>query len=315
MIAVSVMWRIAFIVVAALAWLLLFFASISLTYARSLDDVKAAGYLSVAVYRDFPPYSYQDQGVPRGLDVEIGQALAAGLGVELRLHWMIADENLDDDLRNHVWKGHYLARIEDGPMLKREVADVMMRVPYDREFAFKVDLDGRVINDLVHFFAPYQRERWSLVYDSQHSDRPENLALFQYQRVGVEIDSLPDFYLSGAFGGRLRNNVVHYPSTAKAIDAMLDQQVTAVMGMGSQLQWQLARDPQLRHRYVEAEVPFPNLLKRQWEVGMAVRDNHRQLAYALEDTIDGLVRQGEMQALFQRYGVDYLPTERYLSQH
>jgi ABC-type amino acid transport substrate-binding protein len=293
------------------AWLLLTGLS-SIASARTLDDIKATGYLSAAVYRDFPPYAYEEQGVAKGLDVDLARRLADGLGVELRIHWMIADENLDDDLRNHVWKGHYLARIEDEPMLRREVADVMLRVPYDRDFAYKLDPDGRVINDLVHFFGPYQRESWGMVYDGQRIEGIENLAMFQYERVGVEIDSLPDFYLSGAFGGRLRNNVVHYPTTQAAFDAMNSTKVAAVMGMQSQLQWQLKETSSQQIK--QADIPFPNLIKRHWDVGMAVKDNYRQLGYALEDIVDRLVEQGEMETLFARYGVSYQKPDRYLQQ-
>ncbi|MEH6627116.1 MAG: transporter substrate-binding domain-containing protein [Motiliproteus sp.] len=292
-------------------WLLLS-GMTSIASARSFDDIKASGYLSVAVYRDFPPYAYEERGVAKGLDVDVAQELAKGLGVDLTLHWMIADEGLGDDLRNHVWKGHYMARKEEGVMLRREVADVMMRVPYDREFAFMKDPDGRVINDLVHFFAPYQRESWGLVYDSTRIENIENLAMFQYERVGVEIDSLPDFYLSSAFGGRLRNNVVHHTTLMAAYQAMADTQVAAVMGMQSQLQWLLSRDDQ--EKIVTADVPFPNLIKRQWDVGMAVKDDHRQLGYALEDIIDRLVEQGQMKDLFARHGVNYQRPDRYLQQ-
>ncbi|MEH6473946.1 MAG: transporter substrate-binding domain-containing protein, partial [Halopseudomonas sp.] len=244
--------------------------------ARSYEDVMADGTLRVAVYRDFPPYAFEQNGQTKGVDVELAQTIADQLGLQLQLHWMIADENLDDDLRNHVWKGHYLAREEDGPMLRRTVADVMLRVPYDREFAYKVDPDGRVINDLVHFFSPYQRERWALTYDGARMEMFENLAVFQYDRVGVEIDSLPDFYLSSAFRGRLRENIEHFPTVLAAMEAMDAQRIPAVMGMQSQLQWsstQLARSEQI----LQADVPFPNLAKTSWDVGMAVKDDHRQL--------------------------------------
>lgn len=278
--------------------------------AQSYDELMAEGEILIAVYRDFPPYSYQEAGQDKGVDVELAQVIAAGLGLKLQLHWMIADENLDDDLRNHVWKGHYLARNEEGAMLKRNVADLMLRVPYDREFAFKVDPDGRVINDLVHFFAPYQRELWAITYDAERMEPFENLAVFQYAKVGVEIDSLPDFYLSGAFQGRLLNHVEHFSSTQQALEAVDSQRVSAVMGTQSQLQWgsaRLARSEQL----LMADIPFPNLLKRSWDVGMAVKDNHRQLAYAVEDIVEVMVKSGQFDRLYRRYGVQYSKPDRY----
>ncbi|WP_221801459.1 substrate-binding periplasmic protein [Oceanobacter mangrovi] len=303
----------------ALRWIwvfvLLAYAAVPVQ-ARSLDDVKDSGVISVAVYRDFPPYSWLDGETARGFDVDIAEALAAGLGVKLQLHWMIPDENLDDDLRNHVWKGHYLARIEDEAMLRREVADVMLRVPYDREFAFKVDPDGKVINDLVHFFAPYQRERWELLIDREQIDSIQNLAIFNYDKVGVEIDTLPDFYLVGAFRGMLRKNVVHYTTTMDAVEAMGKGEVAAVLGMQSQLQWGRAKLNQQagEERYVIADIPMPDLPHRFWDVGMAVKDDYRGLAYELEEVINQLVFSGQMASIADRYHFPFLKTDHYLVQ-
>ena len=60
------------------------------------------------------------------------------------------------------------------------------------------------------------------------------------------------------------------------------------MGMQSQLQWGRF---QLKdtNKILFADIPFPNLTKRFWDVGMAVKDAHRQLAYRIEDLIDAMV--------------------------
>ena len=41
----------------------------------------------------------------------------------------------------------------------------MMRVPYDREFSYKSNEFGELINEHVVMFGPYQRERWQLAFD------------------------------------------------------------------------------------------------------------------------------------------------------
>ncbi len=270
---------------------------------RTFDDIVASGFIRIGVYRDFPPYSYEENGVARGVDVEVGRAIADQLGVQLQLHWMLADENLDDDLRNHVWKGHYLGG---------GVADVMLRVPYDRDFAYMTDPDGLVINDLVHLFGPYQKERWALAYDSQQLDPFANLAVFQYQRIGVEIDSLPDFYLSSAFGGRLRNNVMHYSTLAQAAAAMQAGELPALMGMRAQVEWSLVdgeaqgSGTQARsERFPVPRIPFTGMTRQAWDIGMAVKDAHRQLGYAVTDVIDRLVSSGRLEAIFRAYGLTY----------
>ena len=106
--------------------------------AAALDKVKANGVLRVAVYKDFAPWSWRQEGKLVGIDVDFGQALAKSLGVRVELVDFMADEDVGDDLRNMVWRG---------PLIGGSVADVMMHVPYDRAFAKE--------NDRAVVIAPY----------------------------------------------------------------------------------------------------------------------------------------------------------------
>ena len=83
-------------------WLcsLLLWCATAQAQVRNYDAIIAAGELKVAVYKDFAPYSFEDHGKPRGVDVELAQALATALGVRLQLIWAPAGEKLDDN-------GHY----------------------------------------------------------------------------------------------------------------------------------------------------------------------------------------------------------------
>jgi polar amino acid transport system substrate-binding protein len=73
----------------------------------------------VAVYNDMPPFHVAGSGHRRRLAARWRSAL----GVKLTLLPFNADENMNDDLRNLVWRGHYLGF---GP------ADVLLHVPVDR---------------------------------------------------------------------------------------------------------------------------------------------------------------------------------------
>ncbi|WP_245621543.1 substrate-binding periplasmic protein [Enterovibrio calviensis] len=204
------------------------------SFALSYDDIQAKGEITIAVYRDFPPYSFVDEnGVPAGVDIELANALAKGLGVTLNLQWMTPDETVEDDMRNYLWKGMNLTS-EDGRRVK---ADVMMRVPYDRQFAMQRDDLGLPAHELVHMFAPYQEERWLLAYDANQLDRPQTAARFMYHPVGVEVDTVPQVYLTTAFGGRFRDNSRTFPSVGDAFSALTEGEVGMVLGMSSQLQW------------------------------------------------------------------------------
>ncbi|MDX1756815.1 MAG: transporter substrate-binding domain-containing protein [Marinobacter sp.] len=262
---------------------------------RTHDIVIDSGYLNVGVYDNFPPYSFMQDGEPAGVDVDIGRHIARELGVEFRVHWIVPDETLEDDLRNNVWKGHYLA--------KTRVADVMMRVPYDKTYAYMRDSTGEVINDQVVLFGPYQQEQWQIAFDPEALDGVPTMAVFQYHPIGVEIDTLPDTYLTSAFRGRLRNQAHHYRSVADAFDAMVAGDVSAVMGMRGEIDYLLSRNAE--HGFQPASNGFPGITKQVWDVGMAVKHTHRQLGHAIEAIVDRLVRNGEMAEIFARYGLRY----------
>lgn len=275
--------------------------------ALSYDDIQVRGVIAIAVYKDFPPYSYTDgEGNPAGIDVELASALAKGLGVKLDLRWMTPDETVEDDMRNYLWKGINLTS-EDGQRVK---ADVMLRVPYDREFAMKRDDVGHPAHELVHMFAPYQQERWLMAYDTAKLDRPQTAARFMYHPVGVEVDTVPQFYVTTAFGGRFRDKSRTYSSTPDAFQALNDGEVAIVMGTASQLEWlHYNKKPQANEQL--AELAFPLLGRSEWELGMAVHSNYRQLAYALEDIVMTHINNGDFIRWGEKYGVDYQLPERF----
>lgn len=275
----------------------------SLAQARYYDDVIDSGYIKIGFYRDFPPYSFMQDGQPAGVDVEVGKRIAAGLGLKFEPHWITPDENLEDDLRNNVWKGHYLDKDEEHPLAMKNLADVMMRVPYDREYSYMQDSTGAVINEMVVMFGPYQRESWQVAYDSSKIENVSTIAVFQYHPIGVEIDSLPAFYLTSAFGGRMREKTHHYMNAGEAFTAMKKGEVDAVMAMRAEVDWQVAQanDP----RYQLGVNGYPSMGKQKWDIGMAIKHTYRQLGYAVEEIVDRMVRDGEMAEIYASYGLHY----------
>src|SRR5689334_20651054 len=159
--------------------------------ARPLDDVRAAGTVRVAVYSDNAPWSSggMDGSAPAGIDVDLARAIAGRLGVRIDFLALPAGEAVEDDLRNAIWKGHYLGY---------GTADVMMHVPVDPAFARR--------NDNVVIFGPYQRDGFALALDGRRIDpaaaaAPDGLAALAGRRVGVELATLPDYVLMGFRAG------------------------------------------------------------------------------------------------------------------
>lgn len=299
--------------------LVIFFAVLASldAHARKYDDVIESGFIRIAVYRNFPPYSYRDQGKPAGIDIEVGRRLARALGVRPQWFWLTADENLEDDLRNAVWKGHYLGG---------GVADVMLRVPYDKAFAHMTDEFGEMKNDLVVLLGPYHRERWTIARNTQQLPGLPNLFPLQYHKIGVEVDSAPDFLLSSALGGRLVNNLIHYTTTHDAIDALTHNKVTAVAGMRGAIEWRLAQttgnsekngSQQTSGQIADITLSDDSIIqwpRRAWDIGMAIKHSYRQLGYALEAEIERMVNNGEMASIFQQYHMSYELPDLYLSE-
>lgn len=262
---------------------------------RPYEDMVASGVLRVAVYQNFPPYSFMQDGQPHGIDVDLATRLAQGLGLRAEFLWVIPGERLDDDLRNFIWKGHYLR--------PGVVADVMLRVPYDRDYSNKRNDVGELANDQVVMFGPYQRERWQVVNDARRLPQVDTIAAFREHRIGVELDSVPSFYLTSVLGGQLSAMTVHFPSTQAAFDAMRAGKVDAVMALRGELDWMRAQagDDQLKN----AENTYPSLGQPDWDIGMAVHESNRQLSNALDGELEELVRSGELARLYAGYGVRY----------
>ncbi|MFD2782907.1 hypothetical protein ACFS32_19705 [Novosphingobium pokkalii] len=78
--------------------------------------------LRVAIYQDNAPWSWEEGGQIKGIDADLGRALAAALGVKADLAIFPAGESVEDDLRNAVWRGG---------LLGFQAADVMLHVPFD----------------------------------------------------------------------------------------------------------------------------------------------------------------------------------------
>ena len=152
-------------------------------------------------------------------------------------------------------------------------------------------------------FAPYHTESWKIVFNNKKIDDVTTMAIFQYHDIGVEVDSIPQFYLLSVFNGRMRNKTKQFPSLALAISAMSEQKIDAVMGLRSQVShYQHQLEPS---SYQLATNAFPMLGKQQWDIGMAVKSDYRQLGYAIADIVEAMISQGLMEEIFLQYNAVY----------
>ena len=242
------------------------------------QKIQHAGGLKVAVYNEFAPYS--DKG--EGIDVDLARALAKKLGLRLTLLPFPAGESLGDDLRNMVWKGHYLGY---GP------ADLMLHVPVDKALMAQ---NGKVV-----IFAPYQVESVRLVRSAKRVPVFDNIDSLAGKKIGVEKVSIAGMLMLGEGDGKFRDGVKIFPSAIEALDKLKAGELDAVLANRSEIESVMRGDP----AFPLHEVAFQRLPRAGWAVGMAVREDDTELARLLQSALNEMTASGELKAIFAKYGV------------
>ncbi len=248
----------------------------ALPAAADLDKIRTRGQLSVAVYDDFPPWS----GKAGGIDHELAGAIATKLGLKLSLIPFPAGEDVSDDLRNMVWKGHFLGM---GP------ADLLLHMPIDRNVMQK--------NEQVEIFAPYYRDTVQLVRSLKAIPEFDGVASLEGKKIGAEKVSISAMVLLGE--SSLRENVMIYASGIEAIEKLKAGEVDAVVATRAEIESVLRGAA----GFEVTEAPFPRLPRKGWVIGMSVKKENVELAQAVQKAVNELFESGEMSALFARHGV------------
>lgn len=255
---------------------------------QELDQIQEQGHMLFAVYGDFPPYSWEEGGQPRGVDIEIARLIAADLGVTARFNFVDAGENLEADLRNNIWKG---------PLIGGRVSNAMMRVPYDSAFKCRVEQ--------VVFTGQYSAESIAIAYDkASYPDEKPVPAYFRYDSVAVENDSIADFYLTSFAGGQLAGNVRHFPTMDAAMQALNAGEVMAAMGPLGQLEHGLSDTSDVH------QPPLAGFAVSKWTLGVAANHRYRPLSYAVDDAINFALQDGRIAEIYESYGLSFQEPER-----
>lgn len=255
--------------------------------ADGLETIRQRGRLRVAVYNDFPPYSMAGG---KGIDADVARAIAAKLGLTAEVVGYNADEDMNDDLRNMVWKGHYLGT---------QPSDVMMHVPVDEYLARS--------NDKVRIFGAYHVETLALARNPERVPKPLSgsaavaLEIFTREKIGVETASLADSFLLGVLNGRLRENVVHFKTVAEAAKGMADGKVAAVLAPRAELEAATKGQGNL----VLESPKFAELKVDSWPLGMAVKVEDQALAEAIGGALASLRNDGTIADIFKRHGISH----------
>ncbi|MEY4882665.1 MAG: hypothetical protein RIS34_519 [Pseudomonadota bacterium] len=242
--------------------------------SEALTRIRARGSLIVAVYNMMPPFNVDGAGI----DVQIAGQLAKELGVNLTLMPFNAGESMEDDLRNMVWKGHYLGF---GP------ADVLLHVPVDKPL---MDSQKQTL-----ILAPYYRETVALAYNVARVPQLESLANIKDHKVAVAGQTLAGWLLigadNGAYSGQLTTRMDDGVAAARLL---LSGDVDVAAGNASELHSVLKGNK----LYRVIPLPMPRAPRDGWAVGMAVKKNSIDLARALQSAVNTLSSDGRMSRIF-----------------
>ncbi|MEQ1696670.1 MAG: transporter substrate-binding domain-containing protein [Hyphomicrobiaceae bacterium] len=255
--------------------------------ARPLDDVVASKVLRVILYEDNEPFSWNDKGELRGIDVEIARAVAAKLGVQAEITLRMTGEQIDQDLRTNVVRGTFGGGI---------AGDVMFHVPVDREVGLRVR--EAVIGNA------YFQQRIGLAVRSDRAGEIASFDVFKSEKIGVQLATVSDYFLMRFAGGALVNNISHYLKPKQGVDRFVSKETPAVLGVRSHM------EAMLKERGVTAKwqsPPMPGITRAEWVLGTAVNEQSRDLSYAIGAALSELAADGTLAAICGKFGVTYLP--------
>jgi polar amino acid transport system substrate-binding protein len=255
--------------------------------ARPLDEVVAAGSLRVIAYLDNAPFSWEDDGTPKGIDVELARAIARELGVAAEIVLRMQGEKTDDDLRVNVWKG---------PLTGGGVGDIMMHVPIDREFALR--------NREAVLGNAYCQERVALAIHPELTGDNPSFDAFKTRKIGVQLGTVADYFLMTYDNGALIPTVAHHVKPEAGAREFAAKQTAALLGVRSQIE-PLLHEQGLKPVIVEPAMP--GIVRSQWLVGMAWKENSRDLGYAIAAALEKIRASGELERIFTAHGVTYVP--------
>ncbi|MCI4679899.1 ABC transporter substrate-binding protein [Rhodoblastus acidophilus] len=257
--------------------------------ARPLQDVKSSGTLRVAVYNDYKPWSWEENGALKGIDVDIGAALGRALGVKVDFRALRAADDVYDPTDGDLLNG-----VVRGPVTGGGASDVMLHVPHDPKIAED--------NDKVKLTAPYQTESLAMAVDPAKADAAKDFSLFEREKVAVDLGSLADVILLSARDHKLIDNVVHVRGESGAVEAYDKGEVVAFYGEAALVEALARRSTR------PAVIIYPrDKLARDWLVGGAVKADSADLGDAIDRAIAAMAKSGELKRIFASYGVAWRP--------
>lgn len=254
--------------------------------ARPLEDIKATNILKVIAYEDNKPFSWSEDGAFKGIDIELAKAIAAELGVDSSIQLRMQGEDNGQDIRVNIMRG----TIGGG-----DVADLILHVPTDKEFAAKFK-DVDIAN-------AYFEETVALAIDKARIPEDATFDVFKKEKVGVKLATVSDYFLMTYGDGVLINNVAHHIKGPVGAKEFLDGQTAALMGVRSEIEGTLHELGAKAH-FITPDMT--GIFQERWAVGVATHVESTGLKDAVATALMKLKQSGKLKDIFAKYGVTYI---------
>lgn len=241
--------------------------------ARSLQDVVNRRLFTVCVHPDAPPYSVKEPE-PAGLQIDLGRAIATGLGVDLGEEWLMFRRDARQTGCDAIMAGVLedgapgtikSDTIKPGPVMTRPYAASLTRIvtaagaPPVGELD---DLRGRSVNVLHASYAHYLLDKHGFAVRTPYHTEDE--------------------ILTAVDGGAM------------------DAGIVSEWSFG----WYRKNHPGARLRETETLVVDPDL---DFNVAVVLRNVDAPLLAKVNAILDTMVADGAMTKVFANYGIDYRP--------
>lgn len=219
--------------------------------------IKEAGVLRAGVDLSYPPFGGTDAEKQAGLDIDVASALAAKLGLDVKI------ENV--------------APSDAATALASGKVDVVLSVPYSEESLARTSLAGSYISDGPAFFIATE--------GTASVDPSMTIDTLRAPRVGAQKGSAAYWKLESETG---LESVNGYPTLREALNALRTGEVKVVAGDAIVGAYMIRDMP---------TVHFAGQLEPAVPLGAAVAVDNTRLADAVRGALDALAADGVLSTI------------------
>lgn len=236
--------------------------------ARSLDAISQRGSIALCAHPNALPYAAKNSNPP-GLQIELGEALAARLGVRLVRHWVINDFQLP-----------------------RADCDIVLDAIADRATLGDTGLRPS---------RPYQRSGVVLAVRGDDAATTSLASLAGAHRVGVTVGSMVSMILD-------QRGIATSPFVFEdeIMAALQRHEIDAAAVTRTSFGYYNLTHPGETARAIAA---FDGEQALNWNVAVGMLRPDDKLRQGIDTALDGLLADGSIARIYARYGVESRPPQ------